>query len=132
LDRKCNKATTLTDENGHKVNIRPGDGFWIPVIHLHMNPNYFPNPTEFIPERFAAEEKLVIDPGTYLNFGIGPRNCIGSRFALMQSKAIIFHLLSNFRFEISPQTQHPFKVKNRSLGMIPSKGFWLNLRILDQ
>ncbi|RZC43039.1 p450 domain containing protein, partial [Asbolus verrucosus] len=32
----------------------------------------------------------------YTPFGNGPRNCIGSRFALLESKLLIFHLLKTF------------------------------------
>lgn len=42
-----------------------------------MDPNYFPNPKKFDPERFSDENKTSIDPFTYLPFGAGQRICIG-------------------------------------------------------
>lgn len=49
----------------------------VPVHHLHRNPKYFPDPEEYIPERFSPEQKNNITPYTYMPFGEGPRICIG-------------------------------------------------------
>lgn len=49
----------------------------LPVYHLHHNPEFFPNPEEFRPERFLGEEKRNIKPYTYIPFGEGPRVCLG-------------------------------------------------------
>lgn len=46
---------------------------------LHHDPEYFPEPEKFIPERFGDENKQSIQPYTYLPFGDGPRNCIGGQ-----------------------------------------------------
>ena len=132
LERKCNKATTFIDERSRVIDINVGDEIWIPVFEIHKDPKYYPDPEKFIPERFSYENRSNIDPATYLNFGLGPRNCIGSRFGLMQAKAIIFHLLSQFSLEMSSKTQHPFKFPNRGVQFIPSKGFWLHFRTLKQ
>ncbi|KAL9703491.1 hypothetical protein quinque_007009 [Culex quinquefasciatus] len=43
--------------------------------------------------------------------GIGPRNCIGSRFALMELKTIIYYLLLNFSFEVHEKTQIPLRME---------------------
>lgn len=49
----------------------------IPVYHLHHNPEYFPDPNKYRPERFLSEEKRKVKPYTYMPFGEGPRICIG-------------------------------------------------------
>lgn len=45
-----------------------------------FNPKYFPEPETFNPDRFSDENKSNIVPGTYVPFGVGPRNCIGNFF----------------------------------------------------
>lgn len=75
-DRVCVKDY-LYDDGTFKFTIEKGRAFWIPIYSLHHDPNYFPNPDKFDPERFGDENKNNIQPGTYAPFGIGPRNCIG-------------------------------------------------------
>uniref|UniRef100_A0A1B0D3B2 Cytochrome P450 n=1 Tax=Phlebotomus papatasi TaxID=29031 RepID=A0A1B0D3B2_PHLPP len=61
---------------GLEYKFEKGDLFMIPTIGLQHDPQYFLNPDKFNPERFSDENKHKIIPGTYLPFGIGPRNCI--------------------------------------------------------
>jgi cytochrome P450 family 9 len=49
----------------------------VPVWAIHRNPEYFPDPDKFDPDRFSEENKGKIKPFTYMPFGNGPRNCIG-------------------------------------------------------
>lgn len=128
IDRHCTKSYVMETSEGKKVQLNPGDGLWFPIHSLHHDPQYYPNPGKFDPERFSEENKGNINPNTYLPFGIGPRNCIGSRFALMEAKAIYFHLLSSFIIEPSPKTQNPIKLKNESFSSVPEKGNWVQFR----
>ncbi|XP_038217356.1 probable cytochrome P450 6a13 [Zerene cesonia] len=79
----------------------------IPVYHFHKDPNNFPEPDKFRPERFLEPEKDNIKPFTYMPFGDGPRICLGMRFAKMQMTAGILTVLKKFRVELAdgmPQT----------------------------
>lgn len=58
--------------------MKKGEGLNIPVMAIHRDPQYFPDPMKFDPERFSDERKHEIQPFTYLPFGLGPRNCIGN------------------------------------------------------
>lgn len=49
----------------------------ISVLGLHRDPEYYPNPDVFDPERFNEENKIARPQFTYLPFGDGPRICIG-------------------------------------------------------
>lgn len=60
----------------------------IPHYAIHHNPEYFPKPFEFIPERWIeneAIERVRMDAATaksaYTPFSIGPRGCIGKSLA---------------------------------------------------
>jgi hypothetical protein len=49
----------------------------IPIYALHHDPNYYPDPEVFDPERFTDENKNSRPLGTFIPFGDGPRICIG-------------------------------------------------------
>jgi cytochrome P450 family 9 len=78
LDRKCVKTYTLPTEP--RFTLKPGDMVWLPIYALHHDPDYFPDPEKFDPERFSDENRGNIKNGTYLPFGSGPRNCIGKAY----------------------------------------------------
>lgn len=74
ITRKCDKDYPVP---GTDVVIEKGTPVFIPVYGLHHDPEYYPNPEKFDPERFSAENKKQILPFTYMPFGEGPRLCIG-------------------------------------------------------
>ncbi|KAJ6634903.1 putative cytochrome P450 9f2 [Pseudolycoriella hygida] len=127
-DRNCVKEHVFDCGNGIKINAEKGALFFFPIIGLHRDPKYFPDPDRFDPERFSDENKISIVPGTYMPFGIGPRNCIGSRFALMEIKAILYYLLLNFSFEACEKTQIPVKLQKIPFSLKPENGMHVKLR----
>lgn len=52
---------------------------------------------------------------------------LGSRFALMELKAILYYLLLNFSFEVNKDTQIPLKME-KGMRMATEKGVHLELR----
>lgn len=105
---------------------------WIPIYGIHHDPTYFPNPDKFDPERFSDENKHNIQPGTYLPFGIGPRNCIGSRFALMEIKTMMYFLVLHFSIEKNEKTQIPLKLKKTPFAIAVENGVQLEFRPRQQ
>lgn len=76
LTRISTQETTLPESD---VQISKGLQVIIPVIALHRDPNIYPDPEKFCPERFTPENKSTRHPYTYLPFGGGPRTCIGTK-----------------------------------------------------
>lgn len=66
-----------TFENS-KITIPKGLKIWIPVYGIHHDPDIYPNPEKFDPERFSEDKIKKRHPMHYLPFGHGPRNCIGT------------------------------------------------------
>lgn len=77
LTRLCVKPYKLNDGSGQTYQLNKGEGVNIPVVGIHRDPDYYPDPDRFDPERFSVSRKHSIKPFTYLPFGSGPRNCIG-------------------------------------------------------
>ncbi|KAJ8932327.1 hypothetical protein NQ314_014746 [Rhamnusium bicolor] len=84
----------------------------IDVLGLQHDPDYWPDPLKWDPDRFGEENGGNKHSFTYLPFGEGPRNCIGMRFGLMQTKIGLITVLKNFKVSVSPRTVTP-------LGMDP-------------
>ncbi|CAG2102769.1 unnamed protein product [Medioppia subpectinata] len=81
------------------------------VQTLHHNPDYYPDPDRWDPERFMPENRDQLVPYTYMPFGMGPRNCVGMRFALMEAKTAAAHLVNKFIFKKTAKTTVPPKLK---------------------
>jgi cytochrome P450 len=64
-----------------------GSVFFMSPYVTQRDPRYFPNPTQFMPERFADEAKMP--KFAYLPFGAGVHQCIGNIFALWEMKVIL-------------------------------------------
>ncbi|XP_062444115.1 cytochrome P450 3A9-like [Rhea pennata] len=121
LERSCKKNIEISG-----VTIPKGTVVMIPPFTLHHNPEYWPEPEEFRPERFSKENREAIDPYTFLPFGAGPRNCIGMRFALLTLKAAITVLLQNFTFRTCKETPIPLKLSSKGF-LRPQKPILLKL-----
>lgn len=76
-DRECVKDYDY-DDGQCTFTIKKGTYISIPIYGLHFDEKYWENPTKFDPDRFNDENKDKITPGTYMPFGVGPRNCIVS------------------------------------------------------
>ncbi|XP_072748313.1 cytochrome P450 9e2-like [Anoplolepis gracilipes] len=128
-DRACTKRYELPPPRpGCKsITVNPDIVMSIPIYALHHDPKYFPNPEKFDPERFSEENKDNIVPYTYLPFGEGPRKCIGNRFALMETKILVSHLLQKFILKKTAKTVDPVIYNKREFNLTPDGGFWIGL-----
>ncbi|KFB49803.1 AGAP012296-PA-like protein [Anopheles sinensis] len=129
-DRICTRDYVV-NVDGMEFTIDNGTSIFIPISGLHHDPQYYPEPEKFDPERFSEENKHRINLDAYLPFGVGPRNCIGSRFALMEVKAVIYHLLLVFSLERVEQTEVPVRLKKGFVALTTENGVHLGFKLRD-
>ncbi|CAK9813269.1 Cytochrome P450 9e2 [Anthophora plagiata] len=129
IDRLCAQKFELPPAGAgyNSVIVYPDNLVWFPVYALHHDPKYFPDPEKFDPERFSKENKDNIVPYTYMPFGVGPRKCIGNRFALMEAKIVIAYLLHRFRLKPTEKTKIPVEFSRTNFSLSLDDGFWIGL-----
>ena len=95
LERVCSKEYKLP---GHDLIIPKGGVVRALNVGICYDPEIFPNPKQFKPERFLKENMGDRNPYSYMGFSIGPRNCLAMRFAIFEMKMCVSSLVSNFKF----------------------------------
>ncbi|XP_071581353.1 cytochrome P450 6B3-like [Temnothorax nylanderi] len=113
--------------NGTKVSIPKGQIIWIPFHAMNQDPSIYPEPDVFDPERFNEEAVRSRHPMAYLPFGDGQRNCIGSRFAVYQTKLGLIKILRNYKVEPCEKTQVSYAVNDRDVVLTPKDGIYLRI-----
>jgi len=86
-----------------------------PCVYLaHRNPEVYPEPERFRPERF-----LDNPPGTYtwIPFGGGVRRCLGASFAQFEMAVVLKELVK--RHQIRPASPKPERVFRRAITETP-------------
>ena len=83
--------------------IPEADLVFIVIRNIHRHPDYWPDPLEFRPERFLAENKAALNRNAYMPFLTGPHMCIGNHFALMEGQLLLAMMAQRFDLSESPK-----------------------------
>ncbi|KAK3104038.1 hypothetical protein FSP39_023906 [Pinctada imbricata] len=78
----------------HGVHIPEGTDVHVPLYALHRDPNVWPNPEQFDPDRFAKE----ISELSFLPFGVGPRDCFPKTMAVLVVKLAVIKIIQQDLF----------------------------------
>ncbi|KAK0410498.1 hypothetical protein QR680_005160 [Steinernema hermaphroditum] len=98
---------TTEEVKVNKVVLPAGIGVVIVPSMVHRDPEYWPDPEVFNPERFMDGE--MKHPYCYIPFSAGSRNCIGQRFAIMEEKCVLANVLRSLKVESKLRT-HQMRV----------------------
>ncbi|KAF2896628.1 hypothetical protein ILUMI_09548 [Ignelater luminosus] len=115
-------------EHEKSLHIEKGTQCLIPVFSIHRDPQYYPNPETFDPERFNNATKRNIKAYSYMPFSVEPRSCMGTRFALLEIKLAIAEIIKMFEIVISDKMQFPLNIKKIGFSHYPASGMWLGLK----
>ncbi|XP_065086803.1 probable cytochrome P450 308a1 [Ochlerotatus camptorhynchus] len=129
LTKVCTKdyelPTQYADGAAKRVTIPVGMSAIIPVFAIHYDPELYPDPCRFEPDRFLDENRKARHRYAFLGFGEGPRICLGMKFGLTQSKIGIATLLTKYRVQQSDKQQLPLEISRKSFLLSPKNGIWV-------
>ncbi|KAG6844480.1 hypothetical protein H0H87_006616 [Tephrocybe sp. NHM501043] len=93
-DTILNIPNAVGQDGNTPLVVHKGTLMMLDIIGMQYNPRHFPEPDEFRPSRWyntSAESEA------FSAFGIGPRACIGRKFALVEAVAFLTMFLRDWR-----------------------------------
>jgi cytochrome P450 family 110 len=105
---------------GYAVPAGMGVSLVLPLIH--RDPETFPAPQQFRPERFLERG---YGPEQFLPFGGGAKRCLGSSFAVQEMMIVLAGLLARFRIRL--RRDRPVRPRARVITVAPAGGVELVL-----
>lgn len=70
---------------------------------MHRNPAYWSDPEAFVPERFRGISLRELPSHTYVPFSVGPRRCVGDRYAMVVITRVLARFLARYRVILDPR-----------------------------
>ena len=121
IDRNC----TENDEIGG-YGIKKGSLILMSPYVIHRHPAFWPNSERFDPERFAKDKGQDRPRHAYFPFGLGPRVCIGTSFALTEAVLVLASLVN--MFDVEPVAGHVLKL-DPNVTLRPQNGLPMGIRV---
>ncbi|XP_015516411.2 cytochrome P450 6k1 isoform X1 [Neodiprion lecontei] len=128
LDRMANTDYEVAETG---LVIEKGTPVYVSLLGLHYDPEYYPEPHKFDPERFSEANRDKIPRYAYLPFGIGPRSCVGLRLGMLQSKLGILKVISNYELTVCEKTKISPRFNPKSLLLGVNGGLFVNARKVE-
>eukprot|EP00192_Tetraselmis_astigmatica_P012249 CAMPEP_0117668544 /NCGR_PEP_ID=MMETSP0804-20121206/11611_1 /TAXON_ID=1074897 /ORGANISM="Tetraselmis astigmatica, Strain CCMP880" /LENGTH=412 /DNA_ID=CAMNT_0005476453 /DNA_START=18 /DNA_END=1254 /DNA_ORIENTATION=+ len=106
--------------------IPKGSEVRVNIVHMHNDPQLFPDPEVFRPSRFLKDspEAKARHPYAYLPFGGGPRMCIGYKFALQEIMLGLLTVLKTYSVALDPGRDQSVLQTKGLITMSPKGGVW--------
>jgi cytochrome P450 len=94
ISREAVRSTTIAGRRLPKRGVA-----FVSVYAAHRNPERFPEPDAFRPERWLDGLARRLPKGAYLPFAEGPRKCIGASFAMQEAALVLATILARTRLQ---------------------------------
>ncbi|KAL9966312.1 hypothetical protein ACROYT_G024366 [Oculina patagonica] len=108
------------------VEFPAGVGVYILTYCVHRDPDYWPEPEKFDPDRFLPEVAEKRPAFSYLPFGLGPKQCIGIRLAQLEIKIALVKILQKMKFERGLGTTETIKFHAATI-LVPSEPIFVKV-----
>eukprot|EP00698_Gefionella_okellyi_P013083 TRINITY_DN3559_c0_g1_i5.p1 TRINITY_DN3559_c0_g1~~TRINITY_DN3559_c0_g1_i5.p1 ORF type:complete len:467 (+),score=94.53 TRINITY_DN3559_c0_g1_i5:24-1424(+) len=82
------------------VTVPPGVECNICLYAHHRNPDIWPQPSVYDPNRFIGDAVLQRHSAAFIPFAVGPRQCLGMKLGLLESTCVVASLVQRFDFEL--------------------------------
>lgn len=117
----------FNDDQFGPYTVPAGTSVLVSPYLLHRDPQQWPDPERFDPDRFAPGREKERHSYAYIPFGGGPRLCIGNQFALMEMQVLLALFVQSFQIQGPPVE----KAKTQPLITLrPKKPLYLKLASL--
>ncbi|XP_077511418.1 cytochrome P450 3A56-like [Amblyomma americanum] len=100
----------------------------VPTWNIHRDPEMWLDPEVFDPERFCDDRKTERHSAAYIPFGLGPRECIGKKFALLELKMALAKLLLRYKFSLNKEKEPTVKFDVPLISINPVKNIVLQVK----
>lgn len=139
---RCMKEALRLWPVGAGFQVRPladevlGGKYWIkkaqPILiltpQLQRDPEIFPEPERYDPDRFMPEVEATRPAWAWMPFGSGQRACIGRHFSFFESQLLLglilqrFRLLDSFDYQLDIKDFFSIKPNNLAITVAPREG----------
>ncbi|KAF7994830.1 hypothetical protein HCN44_004302 [Aphidius gifuensis] len=104
-----------------KYTVPAGCNLNLHIYQLHLDPDIWPNPKKFDPDRFLDSNKR--HPYAYVPFSAGPRNCIGQKYAQLEAKMVLTEILR--KWKVKSRDTHETMKSYTAVILRPCEGLYL-------
>ncbi|XP_040063877.1 cytochrome P450 3A14-like [Ixodes scapularis] len=107
------------------IKYKAGTSIMSPPFVIHMDERFFPDPTKFDPDRFSEENEGRIPKLAFQPFGMGPRNCVGTRLAYVELAYTVARMTQHFHWELGESQKREMPIGQYGMVSTPGRGPWI-------
>lgn len=129
VSRIANEDYLIANTN---IKIEKGTHIICSIYSIHNDPDIYPDPEIYDPDRFTIEEVRKRHPFSFIPFGEGQRSCVAPRYANTMLKIALVKILTNFEFKLDrTKTKVPLKMSPKKLVFWPNEEIVINFHKIE-